>query len=231
MNDKAQSIGVVELKKELSPLEKFLNKLHDLIDPKNVKKHKVYKKYQYLPISFIEMRLDELFETLWSTRNFSYDRVCNEIIGSIELHYFHPVKETWLCRVGTGAVPIQMKAGDNPKANQIEEKKYLNALVKDFPHLKAQCLRNAAVSLGKSFGRDLNREFEDDFTPYALPTPEEEAKTIQKNVFNCIVEAEKEGTIDSKRLEEIRAECRDAVKSKTFTITFANKILKELTGV
>jgi hypothetical protein len=35
-------------------------------------------------------------------------------------------------------------------------------LVKDFPHLKAECLKNAAKSLGPLFGRNLNRNQEDE---------------------------------------------------------------------
>ena len=34
-----------------------------------------------------------------------------------------------------------------------------------FPKLKAECLKNAAQSLGKIFGRDLNRKQKDTFNP------------------------------------------------------------------
>ena len=33
----------------------------------------------------------------------------------------------------------------------------------DYPHLKADCFRNACLSLGKTFGRDLNRKFIDTY--------------------------------------------------------------------
>jgi hypothetical protein len=44
----------------------------------------------------------------------------------------------------------------NPKPSDVDAK-IKNTLVKDFPHLKAECIKNAAKSLGKYFGRDLNR--------------------------------------------------------------------------
>ena len=42
-------------------------------------------------------------------------------------------------------------------------KKIKNALEMDYPHLLADCIKSAAKSLGKAFGRDLNREFEDTY--------------------------------------------------------------------
>lgn len=116
----------------------------------------------YLPISFIEMQLDELFFGIWSTDKFQYSQVGNEMVGSIELKVFHPVAKEWITRTGAAGVMIQFKKGsDVTDYNQ----KIANTLVKDFPHLKAECLKNAARSLGKIFGRDLNRKFQDTYTP------------------------------------------------------------------
>lgn len=118
---------------------------------------------KYLPVSFVEMTLDEIFGGLWQTKNFTSQVVANEIIGTIELGVFHPVLKEWIWRTGAGAVMIQQSKG-----SQITDigAKIKNTLVKDFPHLKAECLKNAARSLGKVFGRDLNRSFEDQYTPF-----------------------------------------------------------------
>jgi len=118
---------------------------------------------KYLPVSFVEMTLDEIFGGLWQTKNFTSQVVANEIIGTIELGVFHPVLREWIWRTGAGAVMIQQSKG-----SQITDigAKIKNTLVKDFPHLKAECLKNAARSLGKVFGRDLNRSFEDQYTPF-----------------------------------------------------------------
>jgi hypothetical protein len=53
-----------------------------------------------------------------------------------------------------------VNAGTN--ALDVQNKKS-NALDMGFPKLKAECLKNAANSLGKMFGRDLNRKKSDTF--------------------------------------------------------------------
>ena len=53
---------------------------------------------------------------------------------------------------------MQMSAGS---AITDLDKKIKNTLSKDYPHAKAEALRNAAKSLGTIFGRSLNRKNED----------------------------------------------------------------------
>ena len=65
----------------------------------------------------------------------------------------------WITRTGVASVLIQQKKGS---AITDIGAKHKNTLVKDFPHLEAECLKNAAKKLGKAFGRDLNREHTDD---------------------------------------------------------------------
>lgn len=143
-------------------IEKFSGKLHELPHKKDVLINKHAGNAKYLPIAIVETKLDELFFGLWQVRDFKYQVVANEIIGSIELGVYHPVAKTWLWRSGAGSVMIQQSKG-----SQITDigSKIKNTLVKDFPHLKAQCLKNAALSLGPAFGRNLNRDYWDDFEP------------------------------------------------------------------
>ena len=116
----------------------------------------------YLPISFVEMALDEMFFGLWETKNFEWKVVGNEIAGSITLRVFHPVEKVWIERTGASATMIRQQKG----AGITEvEKKIHNALEMDFPHLKSDCIANAARSFGKLFGRDLNRKFQDIYKP------------------------------------------------------------------
>lgn len=120
----------------------------------------------YIPIGKVEQQLDEIFFGGWQTDNFQSTVVANEIIGSIELRVFHPVFG-WISRIGAGSVMIQQKK--DSKITDIGAK-IKNTLTKDYPHLKAQCVKNAALSLGRIFGRDLNRDFQQELTP--------ESKTI-----------------------------------------------------
>lgn len=125
----------------------------------HLKTNKLVKsKPLYLPIGRVEQYLDYYFGTLWQVKNFKYQIVVNEIIGDIELHVKHPITGEWIVRAGTGAVMIQQyKGADVTDIGQ----KIKNTLSKDMGHLKAECVKNAAKSLGKVFGRDLNRDFED----------------------------------------------------------------------
>lgn len=136
--------------------------LHKEPAANEIRVNKMANGSKYVPISYLEMNLDEMFFGLWQTKNFQSLPVANEIVGSIEVHYFHPVAKTWICRIGAGAVMIQQEKGA-----QITDlnAKYKNTLTKDYPHLKAECFRNACQSIGKAFGRDLNREFNDQYTP------------------------------------------------------------------
>lgn len=144
------------------PLEQFNKKLHNEPHKKDVFENRFADNSKYIPIGVVETKLDELFFGLWQTRNFTWQIVANEIVGRIELGVFHPVAKTWIWRDGAGAVLIQQRKGsaiDDIKA------KIKNTLVKDFPHLKAQCLKNAAISLGPTFGRNLNRDYWFEFQP------------------------------------------------------------------
>lgn len=114
----------------------------------------------YLPISFLETTLDELYFGLWKTDGFTTRVIGNEICGELNLHVYHPIAEIWITRIGAAATMIrQVKDAGVMEA----DKKIKNALEMDYPHLKADCFRNACLSLGKTFGRDLNRKFIDTY--------------------------------------------------------------------
>lgn len=153
----------------------------------NVKLNKAANNSKYLPISFVEMKLDELFFGLWQLRNFQYSVIANEIVGVIELGVFHPVLNDWIWRTGTAAAMIQQRKGSDITDISAKHK---NTLVKDFPHLKAECMKNAARSLGKAFGRDLNRDFTDTYTPAS--TEMEAMETKHQRIIDEIKAAAKD---------------------------------------
>ncbi len=168
----------LEIRKRLQNFSKLLNK-----DPQqaNVRKNPYANNSKYLPISFVEMKLDELFFGLWQTENFKTQVVMNEIVGSIDLLIFHPTANAWLRRTGSAAVQVQMKSGSGVLD---AENKIKNTLTKDYPHLKAECLKNAARSLGKAFGRDLNRDFEDSYSPIPLVKRERLGQELYNKIIN-----------------------------------------------
>lgn len=171
----AQENGVATNSKTVEDFRKKLQGLTDLLNrkpnPYEIKKTPDGKANS-IPISFIEMSLDEIFFGLWETDNFKWNVVANEIVGSIDLIVTHPITGKVMKRVGAAAIQIMVdKAPENlvgsdrnKWALNLENKKP-NALDMGFPKLKAECLKNAAQSLGKLFGRDLNRKDTDEYNP------------------------------------------------------------------
>ena len=162
MNEIATQNGQPDFHKPKS-LESFAERLNDQPLKAEIQINKAANNSKYLPISFVQMQLDEIYLGLWETVNFQWAVIANEIVGKIELRVFHPVAKVWLTRTGAAAAMIQQKSGSAITDIGAKGK---NTLVKDFPHLEAECLKNAAKKLGKRFGRDLNRILEDAYNSF-----------------------------------------------------------------
>lgn len=161
IQDTASKLMSINSEKELEiRSEGFLKMLYQQ-PPQNMIQHR--QNYRYVPISYIESTLDRLFLGRWKTDNFQWSSQVNEMVGSIDLHVFNPVTKDWITRTGTAAIAIRQKR--DSKVDDFIQTKLKNALEQDFPHLKADCIKNAAGSLGVVFGRDLNRDFTDRYNP------------------------------------------------------------------
>lgn len=120
-------------------------------------------KARTLPISFVQMTLDELFLGLWESHSFTYSQIFNEVVGSIVLEVTHPITGCKIRRTGAASVIImQDKDAQIAEFNMTKKK---NALDLAFPKLRAECEKSAAQTLGKIFGRDINRKKVDTFKP------------------------------------------------------------------
>lgn len=140
-------------------------------------------KASFLPISFIEMTLDEIFLGQWGTENFKWSAITNEVQGSLELVLVHPITGKEIRRTGAASIVITVDSLSPEEKDKMSkqarnlfalnpENKKPNALDLGFPKLKAECVKNAASSLGKVFGRDINRKQKDVFRPNLKPIPE-----------------------------------------------------------
>lgn len=116
-------------------------------------------------ISHVENALDTLYLGQWSTRDFKYSVVGNELAGVITLEVIHPITGTARTLTGVAAQAIMMDKApdglDNREKNEWSQdirNKKSKALKMNLPALKAECLKNAAQQLGKAFGKDLNRK-------------------------------------------------------------------------
>lgn len=150
-------------------------------------------KASYLPIDCIETQLDEYFFGLWKTENFRWSNCANEIVCSIDLIVFHPTAQTWIARTGAASIQVMVDAVPDAIKNNRQEKnkwaldlanKKAGALDMGFPKLKTECIKNAAQSLGNIFGRNLNRNFKDVFTPLVKPQ-NKEVERISLMLSDC----------------------------------------------
>lgn len=181
-------------------LQNFLQRLNREPNPEELDKTPDGKA-KTLPISFIEMTLDEIFLGLWSTENFSSKVTINEVCGELELVVVHPVTGDIIRRTGAAAIIIMTdKVPENLTGQarnewsvSIANKKY-NALDLGYPKLKAECVKNAAQSLGKIFGRDLNRKKADRL--------QEEYKRLGDTGFQALVERVEKGDIEALKLAQ-----------------------------
>ena len=127
-------------------------------------KKEIWVDYLYLPIGLVENKLMEVFGW-FETKNFQTQVIANEIVGSVELHVYHPVLKRMVCSIGTAAVMITQKSGS---ANTDIDAKIKNALELAAPHLLSDCIANAAKRFGPAFGRDINRGFTQNYSPEVL---------------------------------------------------------------
>ena len=142
-------------------MESFLVWLNK--EPQTTKKDQK-KGVIYIAISEIETQLDTIFLGQWQTKNIQMLVVGNEFVVSLELGVLNPISGQWLWRAGVGACMIRQSKG---AAISNIDAKIKNGMEMDAPHAKAQAVKNAALSIGKFFGRDLRRKKEDvsDYTP------------------------------------------------------------------
>jgi hypothetical protein len=147
-------------------MQDFTRRLNAEPDPREFDKTPDGKA-QTLPISFVEMTLDELFLGQWELSDVHSQQIFNEVVGTGILTVWHPVTGRPLKRAGFGAVVITQDKDALVSDFNMTKKK--NALDLTFPKLKAEILKNAAQSLGKIFGRDINRKLRDVFKPALKP--------------------------------------------------------------
>lgn len=172
---------------QLVNLESFTKALNR--KPAVIKTNKFQNNAQYVPISHIQTLLDQLFFGLWQTKGFSYQVVGNELVGRVELWIYHPVIKEWLVRTGVAATQIRQNKG---AAISDINSKIKNALEMDAPHLYADCIKSACKTLGPAFGRDLNRDFVDNYKALL-------SEHVDKNKYNTEEVAEKLQTLKSQK--------------------------------
>ena len=145
-----------------SKFDDFAKKLGTKPKDTQLRTNKFANNAKYLEIGYLEMQLDRLFHGLWSLKVDDTKQVLNSVQVTVTLSVFNPVAQIWIHRSGIGAKEIQLKKDTK---DFIAENLSSKCLERDIPIAKAEAFKNACKSLGNSFGRHLNRDFDYDFIP------------------------------------------------------------------
>lgn len=165
-----------ELKTLLIEFQKRLNAMPDDKELEDTPDGKA----KTLPISFVEMTLDEIFLGHWETTKPSYQQIFNEIVATVELTVWHPHTGKSITRTGWASIVITQDK--DAKIADFNSTKKKNALDLAFPKLGAEAVKNAAKSLGKIFGRDVNRKKADTYKPAYKPLSDEGFKALTDRI-------------------------------------------------
>lgn len=158
-------------------LENFTTLLNKAPVKEKIQKH---QGYEYLPISVVEKDLDRLYFGLVQYECISYNQIFNEIACHARIKVFHPVIRQWISYDGLGSAVIQQDA--NTKVIDFHQHKKPNALQLTLPKAYAEAIKNAAKKIGKRFGADVNRKFEDEYEPIVTnKKPKTSQDEIQEN--------------------------------------------------
>lgn len=173
----------VELKSEsdkkaelLHKLENFTNNLNRAPNPQKIATH---EGYQYIPISAVEKDLMKMFFGLVQFEIVSFQQILNEFVVHARIKVYHPVLQEWLNYDGIGSGMFQQKAGT--PLQDFFQYKLKNAGKITVPNAYAEAIKNGAKKIGKRFGSDLNRKFEDNYQGFFK---EQEAKEQESEILN-----------------------------------------------
>lgn len=192
-------------------MENFTTRINRAPKKENIQTH---QGYQYLPISFVEKKLDQMYFGLVQYECISYQQIFNEIVCHARIKVFHPVALTWLNYDGLGSAVIQQDA--NTKVAEFTYHKKANAMQLTSPKAYAEAIKNAAKKIGKLFGSDINRKFEDEYEPIITKNkPTSEQKELER-IMHLINDAETLQdllNISNNIPESLRHEYNDAIEA------------------
>lgn len=119
-----------------------------------IKDHPIAKNVKYLPIERVEWLLTNIF-IKWRPEVLREGILANSAYCTVRLHYKDPITGEWDWVDGVGAAPLQTDKGAGATDwTQIKS----DAVMKGLPAAKSFAIKDAAETLGKLFGKDLNRK-------------------------------------------------------------------------
>lgn len=122
--------------------------------PEWIREHPFIKGHKYLPIAVIEFLLRSIFKR-YSVEVTGQGTAFNGVWVTVRIHYYNPASMAMEFVDGIGASQLQTAKGTSPAdlANINN-----GAISMAFPLAKTLAVKDAAGSLGKIFGADIDRK-------------------------------------------------------------------------
>jgi len=125
-------------------------------DPKQewVKLHPIITGYKYIPVERQEYLMTMIFGK-WKIEVKNAQLIANSVVVTVRVHYLDPVTGDWDYTDGIGASAIQIDKGEGVIDFSKMKK---SAIEMGAPLAKTNAFKDAVETLGKIFGKDLNRK-------------------------------------------------------------------------
>lgn len=154
-------------KQDMLSLEKFTATLNI---PPTANRIATHEGRPYIPISFVEKDLFKMYFGLVQYEIISFSQILNEFVVHARIRVFHPVIKQWLNYDGIGCGMFQQTAGT--PIEEFFKYKLKNGGKLTVPNAYAEAIKNGAKKIGKRFGSDLGRKFEDNYQGFIKESPE-----------------------------------------------------------
>jgi len=125
-------------------------------DPKAdwIKSHPIITGYRYLPVERLEYLMTMIYGK-WTIEVKNVQLIANSVVVTARVHYLDPVTGNMEWIDGVGATPIQTEK----EAGATDFNKMKSAAIQmSAPSAKTYAFKDAVETLGKIFGKDLNRK-------------------------------------------------------------------------
>jgi hypothetical protein len=125
-------------------------------DPKKewVKEHPIISGYKYIPVERQEYLMTMIYGK-WTVEVKNVQLIANSVTVTVRVHYLDPVTGQMEWIDGVGASPIQT---DKDAGATDFNKMKASAIQMSAPSAKTYAFKDAVETLGKIFGKDLNRK-------------------------------------------------------------------------
>jgi hypothetical protein len=188
-------------------------------NPSWIKEHPTAANVKYIPIGIIEWLLTYIFIN-WKVEIRESKLLANSVCVTVRLYYRDPIsgEEKWTD--GIGAAALQVNKGE--AASDFDKIKAAAVMIAA-PMAKTYAIKDAAETLGRLFGKDLNRKEGMEYNNFMGRFEKiDELGIIKKRIKEALV------TYQGADGEEIRKECAAAITLGIFDLDYALKIADKI---